>query len=145
MRKFIPLLILTLALLLGASAVYAQGGSAGWQNIENKLFVLGETRLYGGLTGPVTFNSEHITVTNATAFTPVGLIQPIGSSGTVTPTLGAGTAGQVTTLVNRTNTSIVLVDTGTQMLGGTRTLGQYDTLMLYFDGTNWIEISTTNN
>ena len=43
-----------------------------------------------------------------------------------------------------TNT-ITITDTGTLKLSGNAALGQYDTITLWSDGTNWIEISETNN
>lgn len=87
-----------------------------------------------------------ITVTTDGLITPGGSYQPLTSGGTVqTASIAAGTAGDTLFLINTTNTSIVISDTGTLKLGGNRTLGQYDTLMLVSDGTNWIERAFTNN
>lgn len=87
-----------------------------------------------------------ISVTMNAIITPTGTYQPLESAGTVnTASVAAGTAGDLLVLVNTVNTSIVLTDTGTLKLGGNRTLGQYDTLTLWSDGTNWVELSFTNN
>jgi hypothetical protein len=39
----------------------------------------------------------------------------------------------------------LIQDTGNQVLAGDLTLGQYDVLILWFDGTRWVEISRSNN
>ena len=86
-----------------------------------------------------------ITVEDTVAFTPTGTYQPLTSAGTVTPTITVGTAGQSVVLINESNTSIVIEDAGVQMLTGDITLGQYDVLELWCDGTNWIERGHSNN
>jgi hypothetical protein len=90
-----------------------------------------------------------ISCTDGGVITMTGTYQPLQSAGTVTPTLST-TATGVTTgtwlcLINTADTTINLADSGTAKLGGARALGQYDSLWLVFDGTNWVEISTTNN
>jgi hypothetical protein len=104
----------------------------------------GSTGAQSGFT--VLSTATSITVTTA-AFTPLGTYQPIAAAGTVTPTISTSgfTAGTLLRLVNTSAQSIVFVDTSTLMLTGDITLGQYDTLSLVFDGTNWIELSTSNN
>ena len=87
-----------------------------------------------------------MTVTTDGTITPTGSYQPLSSSGNVqTASITAGTAGDILFLVNTANTTITISDTGTLKLGGNRALGQYDTLTLMSDGTNWIERSFTNN
>jgi hypothetical protein len=88
-----------------------------------------------------------ISVTNGAAFTPTASYQPLTSAGTVTPTIATSgvSTGTVLRLVNTSATSIVIQDTGTQVLGGDRTLGQNDVLLLLFDGTNWLEMAYANN
>lgn len=87
-----------------------------------------------------------ITVTMNATITPLGAYQPLTSAGTVnTSSITAGTAGAVLTLVNSSATSIVFTDTGTLKLTANITLGQYDTLTLVSDGTNWVQRSTANN
>jgi hypothetical protein len=90
-----------------------------------------------------------ISCTNGGVITMTGTYQPLQSAGTVTPTLSTSatgvTTGTLLCLINTTDTTINLADSGTAKLGGGRALGQYDSLWLIFDGTNWVEISTTNN
>lgn len=87
-----------------------------------------------------------ITVTTDSLITPLGSYQPLTSAGSVqTALIAAGTAGDLLTLVNNTNTTITISDTGTLKLGGNRALGQFDTLTLISDGTNWVERSFGNN
>lgn len=87
-----------------------------------------------------------ISVTMNMTITPAGAYQPLTSAGTVnTSRIAAGTAGTLLTLVNNSATTIVLTDTGTLKLSGNISLGQYDTLILLSDGTNWVQRSTSNN
>lgn len=87
-----------------------------------------------------------ITLTMNATLSPTGSYQQLASAGTVnTSSITAGTAGDVLTLVNTTNTSIVFTDTGTLKLTGNLTLGQYDSVVLVSDGTNWVMLSTSNN
>ena len=85
-----------------------------------------------------------ITVTTA-AFTPTGTYQRIQAAGTVTPTVNIGTAGQLLVLINVSAQTINIADSGTMMLNTAVALGQYDTLTLWCDGTNWLQIATANN
>jgi hypothetical protein len=91
--------------------------------------------------------STAISVTNGGIITPTATYQPLQSAGTVTATIE--TTGYVTgtrlVLINTSNTTINVQDTGTQMLSAAWAAGQYDVLVLWFDGTNWIEISRSNN
>lgn len=87
-----------------------------------------------------------ISVTMNMTVTPAGSYQPLTSAGTVgTGVIVAGSAGDVLTLVNNSNTTITISDTGTLKLSGNIALGQYDTLVLISDGTNWVQLATTNN
>lgn len=90
--------------------------------------------------------AETIVVTVNGTITPLGSYQPISSTGTVqTASITAGTAGDLLILTNVANTSIVFTDTGTLKLSGNLTLGQYDSVTLLSDGTNWVQLSTANN
>ncbi len=88
-----------------------------------------------------------ITATHGVPITPTGAYQPISSAGTITPTIATSgiTTGQMLVLINTTNTNIHFADTGTAKLSAQIILGQYDSLTLIFDGTNWIQLSTSNN
>lgn len=87
-----------------------------------------------------------IVVTNGGTITPVSAHVPLSSTGSVgTASIAGPTAGRVIFLVNLANTTITLTDTGTLKLAGNAALGQYDTLTLRGDGTNWIEAARSNN
>lgn len=90
-----------------------------------------------------------ITVTKNMTITPRGSYQPLAAVGPVgTAIVTKGNAGDVLFLVNTstvTTATITISDTGTLKLGGNRALGQFDTLTLISDGTNWVEQSFVNN
>jgi hypothetical protein len=95
-----------------------------------------------------------ITVTNGTPFTPTASAQPIQAAGTVTPTLSvtnsagaAYAAGTMLRVINVSNQTINLADSGNVKLSTAWAGGQYDTLTLLFDGTTstWIEIARSDN
>jgi hypothetical protein len=87
-----------------------------------------------------------IAVTMNATITPLGAYQPLSSAGTVnTASITVGAAGDVLTLVNIGSNSIVLTDTGTLKLSGNLTLGANDSVVLQSDGTNWNQLSTSNN
>jgi hypothetical protein len=78
--------------------------------------------------------------------TPTASYQPIQSAGSVTVTNVATatfSAGQVVNLINTANTSILFTNgTSLKLPSATNlTLGQYDTLTLWFDGTRWIAVA----
>jgi len=87
-----------------------------------------------------------IEVTAGGTLTPTGTYQPI----TATASLGLSditvtTAGDILILVNESDTTITITDTSTTMLSGNAALGQYDTLVLLCDGTNWLQLSKSDN
>ncbi len=105
-------------------------------------------------TGDVTLNDSvvvgaqtAISVTNDATITPTGSYQPLTSAGTVTASLATSgyTTGTLLTLLNTANTTIVFTDTGTLKASGNVSLGQYDAASFIFDGTNWIQISESDN
>lgn len=53
--------------------------------------------------------------------------------------------GDVLILANQASTTITISDTGTLKLSGNLALGQYDSVTLISDGTNWIQAATSNN
>ena len=87
-----------------------------------------------------------ITATNGNPITATGTYQPLTAAGTVTPTLAVGTAGDLLVLINAGSNNIVFEDAGTlKLTNDPITLGQYDSLTLWCDGTNWIQVSSANN
>lgn len=78
---------------------------------------------------------------------PTGTYQPVSASaaaGGVISTTGR-TAGDLLVVINTGTNTVTITDTGTMKLAGNAALGQYDSLMLIFDGTNWVEIARADN
>lgn len=87
-----------------------------------------------------------LTVTNGGTITPTGSYQPLTAAGAVgTDAIATGTAGDLLVLVNAGSNTITLTDTGTLKLSGDAALGQYDSITLIADGTNWIEVAQADN
>ena len=88
-----------------------------------------------------------LTIADGGTIAPTGLYQPVTAAGAVGCTMsGTGAVdGQLCVLMNVGANNIVITDTGTTMLTGNLTLGQYDTVFLVFDGTNWLQLGTANN
>jgi hypothetical protein len=98
------------------------------------------------LGGAIPSAASAITVTTGGYITPTGTFCKLASGGTVfTDKLAAGTAGRWLVLWNSSATSVTITDTGTIMLTGDWAAGQYDSLMLFSDGTNWIELGRNDN
>jgi hypothetical protein len=87
------------------------------------------------------------TLTASAPITSVATFQPISAAGNIgTSAIAAGAApGSLLIIENIANVSIVITDESTTMLTGNITLGQYDTLSLIWDGTNWVQLTTANN
>lgn len=112
-----------------------------------------------GVTGDATFTGAasmntylvlapqaNVTVTMGSTITPTGSYQPLTSAGNVgTASIVAGAAGTILRLVNVGSNTITISDTGTLKLSGDIALGQYDSLLLLGDGTNYIQMGTSNN
>ncbi len=88
-----------------------------------------------------------ITVTDGSAFSPATTYCQITAAGTVTPTISTTgfNAGEYRVLVNSGSNTINIADSGTAKLASAWAAGQYDVLVIQFDGTNWIEISRSDN
>lgn len=87
-----------------------------------------------------------IAVSSDSTVTPTGSYQPITAvTNTGTADIAILTAGTIVHFVNTANVTITFTDTGTLKLSGNAALGQYDSLTVISDGTNWIEVSETNN
>jgi len=88
-----------------------------------------------------------ISPTDTATITPTGTYQPLSSAGAVTVALSASgyTAGSLLVLINTSNTTILISDTGTTKASSAVSLAQYDAALLWFDGTNWIQIGESDN
>lgn len=86
-----------------------------------------------------------ISVTNGGIITPTGTIQLLTAAGNVTPTIAAGSSGDVVTLINTANLTITIVDTTGYLLSGNIVLGQWDSATLVWYGTSWIQVAESDN
>ena len=87
-----------------------------------------------------------ITVTDNLEIAPTGSYQPIAAAGAVgTSSITAGAAGDLLILTNTGTNAITITYTGTLKLSSNAALGQYDSLFLLSDGTNWVEIGEGAN
>lgn len=111
--------------------------------IADDFSVTDDTTLGGDLT---VSKQTRVVVSNGSTVTPLGSYQPISSTAnTGTSSITAGDSGDVLYLINMANTTITFTDTGTLKLSGNVALSQYDTLLLWSDGTNWYQLATGNN
>jgi hypothetical protein len=88
---------------------------------------------------------EVISVTDGGIITPTGTLQRLESAGNVTATLASGQAGQLLTLMNSANTTILIQDTSGQIFSGDVSLGQWDIAEFVWYGTSWIQTGESNN
>lgn len=105
----------------------------------NDALVAGKVRYTKGTTQTVTFDTL---IASTYTYQPISSAGAVGTGGIVTST---AVAGNLLILENVANQTITISDTGTTMLTGNVSLGQYDTLALIFDGTNWVMLYTSNN
>lgn len=162
-------LALLLSLVFAEGIAQAQGRSVfGWV-VASRLTVSNATDLQGALdvggaatldstlsvAGDLTLSDDlnltaqsAATVTNGGDVTPSGAYVPLtaaGNVGTSSIVTTSATTGDIVQFVNSANVTITFTDTGALKLSGNAALGQYDTLTLLFDGTNWIEIAQVDN
>ena len=86
-----------------------------------------------------------VAVVNATAVALTSSEQWVTAAGTATIPLTSPLAGTRGCLMNTGSVAITVADSGTQILTGSHTMGQYDRLCWFSDGTNIIETSYTDN
>lgn len=135
----------------GAASFASTVSVTGAQTNASTLSVTGSTTLSAFLSlAP----STAITVTNGNSFTPTASYQQIQAAGTVTPTIAvtnavgsAYTNGTILRLLNVSNQTINIADSGNVKLSSAWAGGQYDSLTLIFDTTTstWIEMSRSDN
>lgn len=161
MNKFLLAISICFILLAMGGTALAQGGGAGWFDFVTDVRLHGQVKILNDLV-----IDDDLTVTDDATVTDLFVAQrtaqTITAGGTITPTgtyhqitadaargtssvAGVSTAGRVVTLVNVGSNTITLTDTGTLKLTGNIALGQYDSLLLLSDGTNWVQLATANN
>jgi len=79
--------------------------------------------------------------------TPTGTYQPLESAANYSSTLETSgfTTGTLLVLVNTVNHRLGITDTGSVRLSGNLFLDQYDSAILWFDGTNWVQLAESDN
>lgn len=98
------------------------------------------------LQGFLRLDGEALAVTQDGIITPTNSYVELTAAGDVsTGVIASGTEGDLLFLVNTANQTITISDTGTLKLSGDLALAQYDSAVLIFEGTNWIQLSETNN
>ena len=114
-------------------------------SVGDDLAVVDDTTFTGNIIGaPATVQViAQDTVINAdNSYQPISSTAATSTANIVTDT---STAGQWITLVNVGSQTITLTDTGTLKLSANLALGASDSVRLIFDGTNWVQVSTSNN
>ena len=134
----------------------------------DEIVALGYETHFTGMYAEMFMGAEEQTAISCTAgcvITPTGTYQPLESGGDVTCTLEAAgmlgrytgvrnvtyTTGSLLWLVNESDTTIVISEgttaegTTASLTGATVSLGVSDTLLLFFDSSDWIELSESNN
>ena len=86
-----------------------------------------------------------ISVTDGGTITPTTAVQELTAAGNVGAALAACADGQVQTLVNLSNVTVTITDTGGIKLAGNAALGQYDSLTVIGSGVTCIELARANN
>ena len=99
----------------------------------------------GGQGGLSLIPGTAISVTDGSTITPTTAIQELTSAGNVGAALAACGDGQVLTLVNLSNTTITITDTGNIRLAGNAALGQWDSLTVVGSGVTCVEVARANN
>lgn len=169
-NKSVLALLFTVALFLSGYAVMeAQTIKQNFEWVIAKRLTVtqgGVTVQKGTLDVTENVTAFKVSATNYIQTANLGLTQQstqtITAGGTITPTgayhqiiataargtssvAGVNAAERVVTLVNVGSNTITLTDTGTLKLGGNAVLGQFDSLTLLSDDTNWIQLSKSDN
>jgi hypothetical protein len=141
-------MLLAVLLLVGEPAT-AQSNVTNFTNVRTTGYLRADSLLRADEFVRVTPRTV-ITVTGVVtdaAVTPTGTYQRLDSNKIITVTsIATSTAGTLLILTNVAVTATINITDGTpHRLGGDRGLGPNDTLMLLSDGTEWNELSFTNN
>jgi len=150
----------SMALIRGKLACFTETGNCveGWNSTDITLYsnagstqqlnldgALGHIDTEGNITLAdylVIEAQTAITVTEGGVVTPTGSYQPLQASGDVSGTLGVcGTAGREVIFINTVAQTIIITEGGNTVLSGNASLGQYDALTVFCDGTRWVQIA----
>lgn len=138
----------TTATIGGAASVGGALVVAGGSNLVGNVTTDGTFAADGTITGQAGLNlipGAAISVTDGSTITPTTAIQELTAAGNVGAALAACGDGQVLTLLNLSNVTITITDTGSIRLAGNAALGQYDSLTVVGSGVTCIEVARANN
>ena len=138
----------TTATIGGATSIGGALTVAGGSNLVGNVTTDGTFAADGTITGQAglyLIPGTAITVADGGTITPTTAIQELTAAGNVGAALAACGDGQVLTLVNLSNVTITITDTGTIHLAGNAALGQYDSLTVVGSGVRCIEVARANN
>ena len=132
------------------STAFTVADTSGNVATTGTLGVTGNTTLSGDVTidDDLIIDPQAVTiaVTDDSTITALGTVTKLSAAASCgTATITAGTAGQVLILMGPAANTITITDTGTLKLGGNCALTANDTLTMISDGTNWNEISCSDN
>ena len=127
--------VLTIALFVPMQPSFAQGGVTGFANLRISNFYRAQPRT------TITMTQDKVLDTTGTftRLTAAGAVSTSGASIEVEP------AGTLLILVNIGSNTITFTETGTLKSAGNIALGALDSATLLSDGTNWYQISASNN
>jgi hypothetical protein len=169
MKKVLAVFVALILLAGVAVGVSAQSGGAGFYDFETSvrmwqnLRVLGTTTLVGDLnatddltvsdlatigkirnTVPATQTlAADVEITNTNSYLLISAAGNIGTGDVADCTLA--NQGDVLAIENVSNTTITITDTGVLKLSGNAVLAQWDNLLIFCDGTNWVEFAQADN
>jgi hypothetical protein len=124
------------------------GGSPGDAAGDNDLYVTADVEIDGTLFMDGVTNWTKMTTTDTGAYTlnPTTTLAVLNPGSTLTLTLGTTNvdSGDLLILIN-TSAQNAVVQTTNLYWSAAYTMGQYDTLVVIFDGSNWYELSRSAN
>jgi hypothetical protein len=144
----------------GASTLTGAVAANGGLTVDSTAFIVADTSgnvtTAGTLTAgdKATFSGETvwaqswITPTSGSSLTIAASYYVVNTTGAITLTLATtgATAGQIVTLYGDDNNNVTINDTNLLSSDGNAiVLGQYDIVILLFNGTKWVELSKTAN
>lgn len=158
-KGVIALAIFVALVMLVVGVVYAQTPTPGaftskifmWD--DGDLMVVasgGEVEFQSGSTLDVRsgaiFAPATVAVTQDSTISASSTVVQLTAAGSVgTASISTSIAGQLLILIGPASNTVTISDTGTLKLGDNRALSANDTLTLLGDGTNWNEVSFSNN
>jgi hypothetical protein len=139
MKRYILISLISLLLIAGLSVpvnvLFAQGGVTNFSSLRVSNFYRAQPRT--ALT--VTMNGTINPTGTYTRLTAAGAVSVSGDDVTVEP------AGTLLWLVNTGSNTITITETANIKSAGNIVLGTLDTAVLVSDGSDWYQVSGSNN